>query len=341
MDTIRYLAVNLPYGADLNNVTGEFNWIPTYSDSGVYNVQFIANANGLIKSENVVITVNNVDRPPQFAPIGDNIADENQLLSFNISATDEDGDIVRYSAVSLPEGAELNSETGDFNWIPVSSGNYVVTFVAESNGLNDSQTITIEVLDLAPFISDLFASGITSSSITLTWTNSPDVAFVEIYRNSTIIGNVTGSSSQYEDLDLASNTSYEYSLLPSDVNGTKGDMVSITLMTSSLSSSNSGSGGSGGGSSGASTSSRSSSGGGGGAGSSEDFENIAMKDVATAYLMMDSDITYEFTREGNVVRSISFHSLKNSGEVTSTIEVLNGRSKLVDRDAEGTIYKYI
>lgn len=341
MDTIRYLAVNLPYGADLNNVTGEFNWIPTYSDSGVYNVQFIANANGLIKSENVVITVNNVDRPPQFAPIGDKIADENQLLSFNISATDEDGDIVRYSAVSLPEGAELNSETGDFNWIPVASGNYVVTFVAESNGLNDSQTITIEVLDLAPFISDLFASGITSSSITLTWTNSPDVAFVEIYRNSTIIGNVTGSSSQYEDLDLASNTSYEYSLLPSDVNGTKGDMVSITLMTSSLSSSNSGSGGSGGGSSGASTSSRSSSGGGGGAGSSEDFENIAMKDVATAYLMMDSDITYEFTREGNVVRSISFHSLKNSGEVTSTIEVLNGRSKLVDRDAEGTIYKYI
>lgn len=339
MDTISYLATNLPYGADLNNVTGEFSWAPTYSDSGVYDVEFIANANGLITSENVLITVNNVDRAPVFVPIGDQVADENRLLSFNISATDEDGDIVRYSAVSLPEGAELNSETGDFNWIPVATGNYVVTFIAESNGLNDSQNITIEVLDSPPFISDLSVSSITSSSITLTWTNSPDVAFTEIYRNNTIIGNVTGPSSQYEDLDLTSNTSYEYSLLPYAANGVEGSMVSITLVTSSPSSSNSGSGGSGRSSS--SGTSAKSSGGGGGAGSSEDFVNIAVKDVATAYVMMDSDITYEFTREGNAVQSISFHSLKNSGEITSAIEVLKGRSKLVSSDAEGIVYKYI
>ncbi len=339
MDTIRYLATNLPYGADLNNVTGEFSWTPTYSDSGLYDVEFIANTNGLITSENVVITVNNVDRAPVFAPIGDQVADENRLLSFNISATDEDGDIVRYSAVSLPEGAELNSETGDFNWIPVATGNYVVTFIAESNGLNDSQNITIEVLDSPPFISDLSASSITSSSITLTWINSLDVAFTEIYRNNNIIGNVTGPSSQYEDLDLTSNTSYEYSLLPYAANGVEGNMVSITLVTSSPSSSNSGSGGSGRSSS--SGTSAKTSGGGGGAGSSEDFVNIAVKDVATAYVMMDSDIIYEFTREGNAVQSISFHSLKNSGEITSTIEVLKGRSKLVSSDAEGIVYKYI
>jgi len=66
-----------------------------------------------------------------------------------------------------------------------------------------------------------------------------------------------------------------------------------------------------------------------------------VKDVATAYVMMDSDITYEFTREGNAVQSISFHSLKNSGEITSAIEVLKGRSKLVSSDAEGIVYKYI
>ncbi len=341
MDPITYLVINQLYGADLNNVTGEFSWTPAYSDSGVYTVTFIASANGLIKSEDVVITVNNVDRAPVFAPIGDKRADENRLLSFNISATDEDGDIVRYSAVSLPEGADLNSETGDFNWIPVASGNYVVTFVADSNGINDSQTITIEVLDSAPFISDLSARSITSSSITLAWTNSPDVVFVEIYRNGTVIGNVTGSSSHYEDLGLTSNTSYEYSLLPSDVNGTEGNMTSITLVTSAPSSLNSGTGGSGGSSGSSSSRKSSSSGGGGGTGSSEDFANVAVKDVFTAYVMMDSDIIYEFTREGNVIQSIRFHSLKNSGAVTSTIEVLNGRSKLVDSDAEGLIYKYV
>ena len=346
MDSISYLSMNLPYGADLNNVTGEFNWVPTYSDSGVYDVQFVANANGLTKSENVVITVNNVDRAPQFADIGDKVADENHLLNFNISATDEDGDIVTYSAVALPEGAELNGETGDFSWTPAAAGSYVVTFLAESNGLNDSQTITIDVLDSAPFISDLLASDISSGSITLTWTNSRDTAFVEIYRNSAIIGNVTGPTSQYTDSGLDSNTSYEYSLLPYDVDGAEGTMVSITLLTSSSSSSNGGSGGSSGGSnsgssSGATSSRSTSSGGGGGAGSSEDYENVVLKDIANAYLLMDSNVTYEFTKEGDVIQSISLHSLKNSGEVTSTIEVLNNRSKLVNSDPEGLVYKYV
>jgi PGF-pre-PGF domain-containing protein len=172
----------------------------------------------------------------------------------------------------------------------------------------------------------------------LTWTNSLDVALVELYRNGTIIGNVTGPVSQYVDRSLASNTSYEYSLLPSDVNGTEGTMVSITLRTSSLSSSNSG-----GGSSGGTTSKKSSSsgGGGGGAGSVEDFANVAMKDVSNAYLGMDTNVTYEFTRESNDIQSISFYSLKNSGEITSTIEVLNNRSKLVDSDPEGLVYEYL
>ncbi|WP_367343404.1 putative Ig domain-containing protein [Methanomethylovorans sp.] len=344
MDPISYLATNLPYEASLNNVTGEFNWVPSYSDSGVYNVRFVASSNGLMKSENVVITVHNVDRAPQFAAIGDKVTDENQLLSFNISATDEDGDIITYSAEALPEGAELNSETGDFSWTPTAAGSYVVTFIAESNGLNDSQTITIDVLGAVPFISDLLASDISSSSITLTWTNSPGIAFVEIYRNSTIIGNVTGSTSQYTDSGLESNTSYEYSLLPYDVGGNEGAMVNITLFTSSPSPNNGGngvsSGGSNSGSSSGSASSRST-GGGGGASSAEDFANVVLKDVDSEYLRMNASAIYEFKREGNPIKSVSLYSLKNSGEITSTVEVLKDRSRLVTSDPEGLVYKYI
>ncbi len=338
MDAITYLAVNLPYGSNLNNVTGEFNWVPTYSDSGQYNVQFIADSNGLIKSENVLITVNNVDRAPEFAAIDDMTTDEHQLLIFNISATDEDGDIVRYSAESLPQDAELDSETGDFSWTPAAAGNYIVMFIAESNGLNDSQAVTIDVLDSAPFISDLSQKDTSSSSITLIWSNSPDVSFVELYRNGTVIGNVTGSISEYVDSGLSINTSYEYSLLPYDINGMEGNMVSITLRTSSPSSSNGGGGSSSGGTT---KTSSSSGGGGGGSGSAEDYTNVALKDVDNEYLAMDANVTYEFTRDGNDIQLISFHSLKNSGEITSTIEVLNNRSKLVSSDPEGIVYKYI
>ena len=339
-DPISYLAVNLPSGASLNNVTGEFNWVPTYSDSGEYNVEFIATSNGLIKSENVLITVHNVDRAPEFAVISDKEADENQLLTFNISATDEDGDIVRYSSDSLPEGAELDSETGDFSWTPDAAGNYDITFIAESNGLQDIETVTINVLDSAPLISNLAEKGISSNSITLAWTSSSDASLVEVYRNGTIIGNVTGSASGYVDNNLNSDTTYEYSLVPYDLSGNKGTAISITLHTSSSSSSNSGGGGS---SSSSTTSKKSSSSGGGGgsSGSTEDYVNIAVKDVDNEYVGIDANVTYEFNGEGNDILAITFHSLKNSGEITSTIEVLNNKSKSVSSDPEGIIYKYL
>ncbi len=112
----------------------------------------------------------------------------------------------------------------------------------------------------------------------------------------------------------------------------------VQLTDSTLSDSKSG--GSGGGGSSSSKSS-SSGGGGGGAGSAEDYANVEVKDVDTQYLRMNTNATYEFMREGNPIQSVSFYSLKNSGEITSTIEVLNNRSKLVNSTPEGSIYKYV
>ncbi len=59
------------------------------------------------------------------------------------------------------------------------------------------------------------------------------------------------------------------------------------------------------------------------------------------YLRMNQNVTYEFSREGNPIQEVSFYSLKNSGEITSTIEVLNNRSKLVSTNPEGLIYKHV
>jgi PGF-pre-PGF domain-containing protein len=179
-------------------------------------------------------------------------------------------------------------------------------------------------------ISGLSGKDITSSSITLTWTNSPDISIVKMYRDNGIIGNVSGSTS-YVDSSLAKDTTYNYTLIPYDSNGLEGKAVSISLQTKS-----SGDGGGGGGSS-----SKKSSGGGGGAGSAEDFANVAVKDVDTQYLRMNANATYEFSREGNPIQSVRFNSLKNSGEITSTIEVLKGKSKLVNSTPEGAVYKYV
>ena len=85
--------------------------------------------------------------------------------------------------------------------------------------------------------------------------------------------------------------------------------------------------------------STSSGGGGGGGTSGEEYENIEVKDVVREQIIIDTDITYEFKEESNPIDTIVFTSLKNSGEISATIEVLKGRSALVKSDPPGHVYQ--
>ncbi|WP_321420612.1 PGF-pre-PGF domain-containing protein [uncultured Methanomethylovorans sp.] len=189
-------------------------------------------------------------------------------------------------------------------------------------------------VDVYPEITTLEGVNITTTSITVAWESSNDTSNVEISRNGAILGTVNGSM-YYIDSSLQSGTSYNYTLVPYANDGLKGEAVSVSLTTKSVSKSG------GGGSGGSSSKKSSSSGGGGGSGSVEDFSNLAMKDVDTQYLKINGNVSYEFLRKGNPIQSIRFYSLKNSGEKTSTIEVLNNRSKLVNSSPEGSVYKYV
>ncbi len=227
-----------------------------------------------------------------------------------------DSSVNSYNATGLSEDAThtIGIRTVD------ASGNI------NSMWVNDSAT-TVKL----PKISNLSGTNITKTSITLTWENSADTSRVQITRDDMILGNVSGPAC-YVDSNLSSGRTYTYTLTPYGQDGLEGRAVSLDLRTKS---------GSNGGGSGGSSSKKSSSGGSGGAASVEDFANLAIKDVANAYLRMDSNATYEFSREGNPIRSISLYSLRNSGQITSTIEVLNNRSKLVNSSPDGPIYKYV
>ncbi|WP_094227708.1 PGF-pre-PGF domain-containing protein [Methanolobus psychrotolerans] len=89
-----------------------------------------------------------------------------------------------------------------------------------------------------------------------------------------------------------------------------------------------------------SSSASSSSGGGGGGGTSgEKYENVLKKEVETVYINKGSSIKYEFSADENAIDYIQFTGLKNSGQISTTIEVLNGRSAFADSDASGLIYQ--
>jgi len=84
----------------------------------------------------------------------------------------------------------------------------------------------------------------------------------------------------------------------------------------------------------------SSGGSGGGSGSSgEDYENIKKKDVVREQTIINEETSYDFNEELNAIGTIKFTALKNAGEISATIEVLNGRSALVKSDPPGQVYQ--
>lgn len=144
-DSVLCVGDNLPAGSTFDNQT--FEWTPGYNQAGSYIMSFIATDGELEDVESVVITVNNINRAPVLAPIGNKSVTENENLSFTIGASDADGDTITYSAQNLPDGAVFSGNT--FTWTPTQgqSGSYQVTFIASDGQNTDSETITITVSD--------------------------------------------------------------------------------------------------------------------------------------------------------------------------------------------------
>ena len=154
-EIINYDAVSLPQGAKIDQLTGQFSWIPNYEQAGNYELIFIAKTEAKNTRQKVAVKVENreeaVDSPPVLAKIEDKEVNEASELSFLVTASDPDGDEITLSAQNLPSGAEFNPETGKFIWIPgyqmadEQNGRYRVSFVAAANGKSDSQEVTILV----------------------------------------------------------------------------------------------------------------------------------------------------------------------------------------------------
>ncbi|GEM_PF-1966619 len=88
---------------------------------------------------------------PTFTAISDKSVNENSSLSFTVSASDPDGDVIAYSTSNMPSGATFNFSNQTFSWTPTysQSGNYAVTFTAtDSHGASASKIVTVSVINL-------------------------------------------------------------------------------------------------------------------------------------------------------------------------------------------------
>lgn len=155
-DSLVLSALDVPDNAsftDNSDNTGSFDFNPDYSQAGAYTVTFIASDGELADTEQVSITVVNVNRAPIQSEIGPQSVDEGSHLGFPVTATDADGDSLIFSADGVPTNATFVDNfdgTGTFNFDPDfdQAGTYPVTFIASDGVLADSETVIITVNDV-------------------------------------------------------------------------------------------------------------------------------------------------------------------------------------------------
>ncbi|MFQ5498646.1 MAG: Ig-like domain-containing protein [Candidatus Zixiibacteriota bacterium] len=146
----------LPGGAsftDIGNGTGSFNWMPDFTQAGLYNITFYASDGVATDSEVVIVTVTEAgNQPPVLAAIGSQTTTEGVALAISLSASDADSTIPVLTSSTLPSGATF-VDNGDgsasFDWTPtfVQAGGYSVTFYANDGLATDSEVVSITVID--------------------------------------------------------------------------------------------------------------------------------------------------------------------------------------------------
>lgn len=150
-DDVILSAVNLPEGSSFppdtgNPVTVVFEWTPNFGQGAkpdsVYTVTFIAEDihKKLQATVDVLITVHDVNRPPQLTDPGTQEVCVGDTVTFTITGADPDtldGDLVVLSVKNLPAGASFsdgtgNPVTGTFQWVPgpqVGDSVYTLLFI--------------------------------------------------------------------------------------------------------------------------------------------------------------------------------------------------------------------
>ncbi len=156
--SLTYTLSGEPSGASITS-GGVFSFTPTEAQGpGDYTFDVIVTDNGngsLADSEEITVTVAELNVPPSLNGIGNQIVEVLETLSFTVSATDTDlpAQNLTFSLLGEPAGASITSG-GDFSFTPTfdqGPGMYTFdvivndNFVITNEALSDSETITVEV----------------------------------------------------------------------------------------------------------------------------------------------------------------------------------------------------
>lgn len=92
---------------------------------------------------------------PVLSGIEDLTVNVGSKVEFTVSAKDSDGDTVTLAAKDLPDGAEFDTNTGEFTWENAEGGKYTITFTANDGTVTTTKTMTITVTSPADALKTL------------------------------------------------------------------------------------------------------------------------------------------------------------------------------------------
>jgi RHS repeat-associated protein len=147
-DVLSYSLLSKPDGMAINSETGLISWLPTFQQSGQYQVNVQVNdGQGLIADQIFTITINNSNQIPQINSTPELNVEIGVEYEYQVKAIDADGDALTYQLTNAPLGMSISETTGLLKWTAVASNvgdNLVEVSVSDST----DQTIQIFALNV-------------------------------------------------------------------------------------------------------------------------------------------------------------------------------------------------
>jgi hypothetical protein len=174
-DALTFSATSLPTGATLN-ANGSFTWTPTYEQSGNYSVTISVSDGKLSASQNVTITVSNINRKP-VANAQNVTTNEDNAVAVTLTGSDPDGEALTYAVTAAPAHGTLSGSAPNFTYTPNANynGSDVITFSVSDGDLSAQATVSITVnpVNDAPVLNSIAAQSVNENAqLTFTATGS-------------------------------------------------------------------------------------------------------------------------------------------------------------------------
>jgi hypothetical protein len=132
-DALTFQMVTGPAGLKIDPSTGALTWKPTASQLGPQSVKLLVSDGILTAEQSFVIQASKMNNAPTVTAIADQAGKVGKSFTYQVQASDPDGDKVNYSLKERPDGMTV-SDTGLISWKP-------------AKGQSGSQTVTVEVSD--------------------------------------------------------------------------------------------------------------------------------------------------------------------------------------------------